>query len=109
MRRNGGTEGRVGATWRFLLDEFYKRTWFLIHQPANSPMFNINDSCLFPALSNAVSQGQGVFNKGSSSEAENLWTTDERSFYQYPRDKLALAYFQSSTLVQKLLSASITF
>ena len=40
--------------------EFKKRDWILFNQPAQSPITNVHDACVFPMLSKAVSREQAV-------------------------------------------------
>ena len=45
---------------RTMRREFKKRDWILFNQPAQSPITNVHDACVFPMLSKAVSREQAV-------------------------------------------------
>jgi hypothetical protein len=54
--------------------EFYKRGWILQFQPSNSPLTNIKDYCIFPAMSKAVTAMQGLQNGSLVIDNEELWS-----------------------------------
>jgi hypothetical protein len=73
-------------------DEFSRRNWILKFQPANSPLTNVKDACLFPALSKAVSREQGIMRGGTLFQGEELWNAVVRAWEQFPLDTIARSY-----------------
>jgi hypothetical protein len=60
-------------------------------QPSNSPVCNVKDDCVFPALSKHVSRQQGIL-KGSQVHApDELWTAATKRWCEFPLDTLARA------------------
>jgi len=55
--------------------QFNQRGWILKFQPANSPLTNVNDACVFPCMSKAVPAEQGLSNGSIVLQAEELWLT----------------------------------
>ena len=73
----------------FINDEFQKRGWLLKFQPSNSPVTNVKDDCLFPALSKHISREQGI-NKGSQIFIpDELWAAVKKCWHNFPLDSLA--------------------
>jgi hypothetical protein len=62
-----------GTLINFLRDAFHERGWILKHQPSNSPLTNVKDACIFPAMSKAVTEEQGLSNESYVLEGEQLW------------------------------------
>lgn len=77
--------------------EFNKCGWTLKFQPPNSPLTNIKDCCVFPAMSKAVTAEQGLFKGSHALEGEDFWNVVQRCwqhfhiFHCQPLQDLSLA------------------
>ena len=86
----------------FLNASFGARSWHLKFQPSNSPVTNVKDDCLFPALSKHVSREQGV-SKGSQIFApDELWAAVTKCWNEFPLDTLARAYIRHSQVASAI-------
>jgi hypothetical protein len=54
--------------------EFDKRGWILKFQPSNSPLTNVKDYCIFPAMSKVVTAKQGLKNGSLVIDKEEIWS-----------------------------------
>ena len=61
---DGAGPHKDGKLAKYLKSEFDERGWILQFQPANSPITNVKDACIFPAMSKRVTEAQGL-TKGS--------------------------------------------
>jgi hypothetical protein len=73
-------------------EAFDKRGWILNFQPSNSPLTNIKDSCIFPAMSKAVTAKQGLINGSLLIDNEELWSYVEQVWEEFPLETIARAY-----------------
>jgi hypothetical protein len=70
--------------------EFAQRGWILIFQPSkNSPLTNIKDACIFPALSKHVSRLQGLA-CSQLFQGKELWDAVGKAYNAFPLDTIAL-------------------
>ena len=83
--------------------EFTKRGWLWMPQPPQSPLLNINDCCIFPALSKHVSQMQGFRHGGRYiMDGEMIWDCVKSSYDSLPLDTIARKNVPSSTMSFRL-------
>jgi hypothetical protein len=78
---------------KFLQYEFSKRGWLFMCQPSQSPLTNVKDACIFPALSKKVSEEQQGLSHGSLLlEGEKLWDVCRKVWDEFPEETIARAY-----------------
>jgi hypothetical protein len=77
---------------KFLQYEFSKRGWLFVCQPSQSPLTNVKDACIFPALSKKVAKEQGLSNGSLSLEGEKLWDVCRKVWDEFPEETIARAY-----------------
>lgn len=70
--------------------------WVWTTQPANSPLTNIMDAAIFPALAKMVSGLQGVLAGGHYLHCEVLWQLVKKAWDDYPLDRLARTFVHHS-------------
>ena len=80
-----------GALNDFLTAEFRKRNWLLKFQPSNSPVCNVKDDCLFPALSKHISREQGISKRSQVFTPNELWAAVTKCWEDFPLDTTARA------------------
>jgi hypothetical protein len=89
-------DGAGPHTDKKLLDginsEFDKRGWILSFQPSNSPLTNVKDYCIFPAMSKAVTAMQGLKNGSLVIDNEELWSYVENVWKDLSVETIARAY-----------------
>ena len=66
--------------------------WVWTTQPANSPLTNICDAAIFPALAKLVSSYQGILAGGRYLQTDVLWKLIQKAWDEYPKDKIARAF-----------------
>lgn len=69
-----------------------KHGWLWTYQPGNSPLTNVKDACIFPAMSKRVSAEQGLGNGSRVLEGEQLWDTVSKAWESLPEETIARAY-----------------
>ena len=75
---------------------FDEHGWVWTMQPANSPLTNILDAAIFPALAKMVSAYQGLLAGGRYLQCEMLWKMVEKAWDEYPVEKIARAFVHHS-------------
>lgn len=70
------------------------RKWMLQFQPSNSPMTNINDDCIFPALSKHVSAEQGITKGSVNFTYEELWDAIQNFWHALRLDRSGRAFIR---------------
>ena len=78
-----------GALNDFLNKEFQKRGWIIKFQPSNTPISNVKDDCIFPAVSKHVSREQGVSKGSRVFSPEELWAAVEKCWKAFPLETTA--------------------
>jgi hypothetical protein len=86
----------------FILAEFDERNWQLKYQPSNSPVTNVKDDYVFPALSKQVSQEQVLSNNNRVYNPDDLWTAVEKRWNGFRLDVLARAYVRHSQIASAI-------
>jgi hypothetical protein len=71
---------------------FDARSWILKFQPANSPLTNVKDACVFPCLSKAVTAEQGLSFGSCVLRQEQLWAIMQKVWEDLPLETIARAY-----------------
>jgi hypothetical protein len=66
---DGAGPHKDGTLLDYLDEELSARGWHLKFQPSQSPLTNIKDACIFPALSKAVSNEQGLSHASSKEKS----------------------------------------
>ena len=77
---------------RLIADLFGDLGWEWTTQPANTPLSNVMDAALFPALAKGVSKIQGLFHEGRYLQCEKLWEVLKQAWAKYPEDKIARSF-----------------
>ena len=75
-----------------LQQEFAERQWMMKFQPANSPLTNVKDACIFPAMSKRVSQEQSMLFGGRAMQQEEIWKTVVDTWETMPLETIARSY-----------------
>ena len=75
-----------------LRELFDLRGWILKFQPSQSPLTNIKDACIFPAMSKEVTAEQGLSHGSHVLETEQLWKVVTKCWEEFPAETIARAY-----------------
>ena len=103
---DGAGPHQDGKLLEFINDEFQKRGWLLKFQPSNSPVTNVKDDCLFPALSKHISREQRI-NKGSQIfTPDELWVAVKKCWHNFPLDSLARGYVRHAQMASALVACN---
>lgn len=89
---DGAGPHRCNVLLTRLQEEFDIRGWILKFQPSQSPLTNIKDACIFPAMSKEVTAEQGLSHGSHVLETEQLWTLVKKCWEDFPLDTIARAY-----------------
>lgn len=71
---------RCPSSQEAMREEFAKRDWILFNQPAQSPVTNTKDACVFPMMSKAVSREQSLSFGSRLMQGEELNQTVSKIF-----------------------------
>ena len=63
-----------------------------VFQPANSPLTNVKDVCVFPCMSKAVTEQQSLTKHSQLLEGEELWSIANKVYDDLPADTVARSY-----------------
>ena len=77
---------------RLIVELFAECGWEWWTQPANTPLSNIMDAAMFPALAKAVSKIGGLTNGGRYLQGNQLWEALQQAWNNYPEDKIARSF-----------------
>ena len=58
---------------KFINQQFAPRRWENRPQPPSSPLTNVHDAGLFPAMAKLVTADQGLFNRSRYLQGEDFW------------------------------------
>ena len=86
----------------FLEEEFIKRDWMLVRQPAQSPLTNVKDTCIFPCLSKQVSAMQSDIYNSKVLDWEELNNCVTNSYNNLPLDTVARSYLGHHQIVNAI-------
>ena len=87
---------------RYIEGQFAARQWYRAPQPANSPLTNVLDDCVFPALSKHVSREQGISNKCQAYSNDEIWESVQKCYESFPMDVLARAFVRHHQIVNAI-------
>jgi hypothetical protein len=87
---------------RELNAEFDKRGWMHKFQPSNSPLTNVKDASLFPALSKRVTALQGLSKGSLALEGEELFKLASEAWDKLPCSTIARAYASLHQIVNAI-------
>ena len=82
--------------------EFKERGWLFVQQPSQSPLTNIKDCCLFPALSKMVSAQQGLTNGSHVMDIDKAWNIVQQCYNNMSMDTIARAYVHHHQMVNAI-------
>ena len=71
-------------------------------QPPNSPLTNLSDATVFPAMAKRVTETQGLFNRGRYLQGEDLWNAIWDVYNAFPAETLARSYIHHSQMVNAI-------
>jgi len=86
----------------FMEASFEKRGWMMVRQPPNSPVTNVMDYWIFPALSKRVSSNQAVKKGNEMLSGTELWREVQRAFNLLPLDNIAKAFLAHHQVVNAI-------
>ncbi len=86
----------------FLEEKYDERGWQIVFQPSNSPITNVKDDCVFPALSRHVSQEQGITKGSQLYQPDELWEAVQKCWTAFPLDTLARAYVRHAQIASAI-------
>ena len=86
-----------------LQEEFHVRGWILVRQPAQSPLTNVKDTCIFPSLSKTVSWNQSNLYNNKVLDGEELNTYVQVAFENLPLDTVARSYLGHHQMVNAIV------
>ena len=75
-------------------------------QPSNSPITNVKDDCIFPAISKHVSREQGILKGSQVFSTDELWQSVEKCWNAFPLNTISRAYVRHSQIASALISCS---
>jgi hypothetical protein len=84
--------------------EFNNRNWILKFQPSQSPLTNVKDFCIFPAMSKAVTAEQGLNFGSHVLGSEQLWEVVTSTWDKFPVSTIAQAYAGHHQIVNAIYS-----
>ena len=87
---------------KFMEAGFEKRGWIMVRQPPNSPVTNVMDYWIFPALSKRVSSNQAVKKGNEMLNGAELWREVQRAFNLLPLDNIAKAFLAHHQVVNAI-------
>jgi hypothetical protein len=88
----------------YLNDALEAKGWHLKFQPPNSPITNVKDACIFPALSKHISAEQGLSNGGRVFTPDQLWGAIKVCWSAFPLDTIARSYIMHHQVVNAIAS-----
>ena len=86
----------------YLAEAFDDRGWILKFQPPNSPLTNVKDACIFPALSKHVTQHQGLKNGSLVYTPDELWEAVMDCVDDFSSATIARAYVGHHQMVNAI-------
>ena len=89
-----------------LEEAFDCRGWHLKFQPANSPVTNVKDACIFPSMSKAVTQEQSLTFASNVMQLEEIWNTATKVWEQLPLETIARAYAGHHQMVNAIVDCN---
>ena len=89
----------------YLRTEFDKRGWIYQFQPAQSPITNINDACIFPSLSKTISsqQARGFEGKRRILKKDEIWNAVSAAWEELSLETVGRAFAGHAQVVSGLL------
>jgi hypothetical protein len=99
---DGAGPHKDGKLVNYLESEFDDRGWILKFQPANSPITNVKDACIFPAMSKRVTEAQGLTKGSHVLEGEELWSLVTDCYHNLPHETIARAYLGHHQMVNAI-------
>jgi hypothetical protein len=91
-----------GPLNEFLVDAFERRGWALKFQPSSSPVCNVKNGCVFPALSKHISCQQGISKGSQVCTLDELWTAVTKCWNEFPLDTLARAHVRHGQIASAI-------
>jgi hypothetical protein len=88
----------------YLDEELGARGWHLKFQPPNSPITNVKDACIFPALSKRITAEQGLSHGSHVLSQDQLWNTIKLTWESFPLDTIARSYVMHHQVVSAIAS-----
>lgn len=83
--------------------EFLKRGWIFKFQPAQSPITNTMDQCVFPSLSKSQSKAQTMATGKRCLREEEIWTAAKAAWERMPLATIARAYASHMQIVAAII------
>jgi len=102
---DGAGPHKDGRLTDYLASKFEARGWILKFQPANSPITNVKDACIFPAMSKRVTEAQGLSKGSHVLEGEELWSLVTDCYHNLPPETIARAYVGHHQMVNAIAQA----
>ena len=84
--------------------ECNRRGWFFAHQPRQTPIWNVNDRCLFPALSKRMDHSSLRWLDGKQRvlKRDEVWRVAKHTWDHYPLDTLARSFAMQPYIVKSI-------
>ena len=89
---------------QLIAGEFTSRGWHWTTQPSNSPLCNVCDAALFPALAKQVSALGGLLHGGRYLHSEKLWEVLQQAWKEYPAEKIARTFVHHAQVAAAIYS-----
>ena len=86
-----------------LEEEFRNRGWMIVPQPPNSPICNVKNACIFPALSKAVSSIQATIYNNKMLEGDEINTCVQQAWTQLPKTTISRTYLHHHQIVAAIV------
>jgi hypothetical protein len=86
-----------------LRKDFDDRGWLFTFQPPNSPLTNVKDACIFPAMSKSVTWEQAATNGSLVLEGEQLWECVQRVWQKLEHDVIGRSYLGHHQIVNAIV------
>jgi hypothetical protein len=84
--------------------DFGMHGWIHKHQASQSPLLNVKDACLFPALLKHITEQQGIRHGSYALASELLFELASDFFDNFPNDTIARSYAGHSQIVNAIFS-----
>lgn len=90
----------------YLEEEFGLRGWMVVPQPSQSPVSNIMDCDIFPAMSKDIENRKAMIFTKSMLELDDIWDMTTSSYDDLPREKIARSFAKHHQVVNAIYGSN---
>ena len=103
---DNATPHRESGLLSLIGELFGEHGWEWTMQPANTPLSNVMDAAIFPALAKVGTALQGIMNGGRYLQCEKIWEVLEKAWNEYPEDKIVRAFVHHAQVAAALFECN---